>query len=317
MKTLKKTLKWAFRILVVLIIGILIYGTITQSSYNKKLVKEFKPNGKLVDLTSGQLHYKLIGNGEFTFVLEAGLGENMETWSKIQDSLSRIGRIFMYDRAGLGFSKTNSEPRTTKQIAQELNELLNKEKIPGPYIMVGHSIGGAHIRYFANAFPNDIVGLFLIDPSHEKMWDDAPSPSLFEKFLNFSLVNLSWSGIPYYLLPEPPHPTYKTSKSIKAYGKERAAIAESINLFKSANVNLSSLPIYILSATATDGDYKERSLALMKELINHSKSNIKEHKVYDKPHHIHVTDPKIVIADLKEFTNRIFNKTTVAKNEYN
>lgn len=311
MKALKNSLKWIFLIPVILLAGVLIYGTIRQNLYDRNVAKEFNPGGKTAELSLNKVHYKLIGNGNFTFVLEAGLGENIHTWEKIQDSLTQIGKVFMYDRSGLGYSESNSESRTTGQIAIELNELLKTENIPGPYVLVGHSIGGAHIRYYAFRFPKDVIGLFLIDASHEKMKDDISPPTLMERFFNFSAVNLSWSGIPYFMLPNPPHPTYKTSKSIRAYGREMDAIEESIEQFKSSNVDLSELPVYIISATAPDGDQKNRNLRLMEELIVHSNSDIKKHLIYDKPHHIHLTDPEIVIAGLREFTNKIFEESTV------
>ncbi len=87
----------------------------------------------------------------------------------------------------------------------------------------------------------------------------------------------SWSGIPFYLLPNPPHPTYKTAKSIKTYGREISAIDESIIQFKSEKPSISQFPIYIISATAKDGKYKEENLNLMNELIEHSESDIKKH----------------------------------------
>lgn len=312
MKTLKSILKWLFGILFVLIIGLLIYGTISQYIYDRNVAKEFEPTGNFAELSLNKMHYKLIGEGDITFVLETGLGENMHTWNKIQDSLAQMGRVFMYDRSGLGFSEANSEPRTTHQIALELNELLTTEKIPGPYVLVGHSIGGAHIRYFSHLFPQDVLGLFLIDASHEKMKDDLPPPPFMEKFFNYSAVNLSWSGIPYYMLPNPPHPLYKTSKSIKAFGTEIVAIDTSIEQFKNGNVDNSALPIYIISATSQDGDFKNRNLAFMEELISHSNSEIKKHVIYDKPHQIHLTDPEIVIAGLREFTNNLFRVYTLA-----
>ncbi len=317
MKVLKKVIKCTFWILCVLVIGVLIYGTISQKNYDKKVESEFKPTGKIVELSNNKMHYQILGDGNFTFVLETGLGENTETWKKIKDSLAQNGRVFMYDRSGLGFSEPNNEARTTKQIASELHELLTKEKIAGPYILVGHSIGGAHIRYFAHLYPENVAGLFLIDPSHEKMIDNMPTPSIMEKFFNFSAVNMAWSGIPFYLLPNPPHPNYKTSISIKTYGREISAIDDSINQFRSEKPNLAQFPIYIISATAKDGQYKEENLNLMNELIEQSESEIKKHIIEDKPHHIHLTDPEIVLTELREFSSRIFYKTTAANNVYN
>ena len=302
---IKAILKWFLGILALILIGILLFTSISQAIYDNKVAKNYKPTGKLAEVAGNKIHYEMIGDGEVTFVMIAGLGENNDTWKMVKDSMANMGRVFMFDRPGLGFSDRSSKPRTTEQISIELNELMNMENIPGPYILVGHSIGGAHIRYYAHMFPDDVSGLFLIDPSHEKMKDDAPEPSFFFKFFNYSAINLSWSGIPFYLLPSPPHPNYKTSRSIKTYGREIDAIDVSIEQFKASNMDLSALPIYIISATANSGENEEKFMGYMQELIQHSSSEIKKHVIYEKPHHIHVTDPELVLSELREFTNRL------------
>ena len=189
----------------------------------------------------------------------------------------------------------------------KIDELLNKEDITGPYVLVGHSIGGAHIRYYTHLFPEQIDGLFLIDPSHENMKDSLPSETLMQRFDWFAKRKLAWSGIPYYLLPNPPHPTYKTSKSIRAYAEEYYAIDASIAIFKNAAVDHSDIPIHIISATSQDADLAQSDLHFMQLLMEHTKSPIKSHVVFNKPHHIHVTDPQIVIEEFRTFYNRIVN----------
>jgi len=73
-------------------------------------------------------------------------------------------------------------PRTTKRITHELHTLLQNAGIHGPYIMVGHSFGGFTAQYFARYFNNEIVGIVLIDSSHEeqvyqlpKIWQIRPN----------------------------------------------------------------------------------------------------------------------------------------------
>ncbi|GAA4278374.1 hypothetical protein GCM10022259_30990 [Aquimarina mytili] len=289
-----------------LLVSFILYGSIHQYSYDKKVTKEFQPSGQFIDISGNRIHYNFFGEGKYTFVLETGLGENINTWSAIQDSLAQMGKVFMYDRSGLGFSEEGQNPRTTDQIAVELNSVLSKANIPSPYIMIGHSIGGAHIRYFAHKFPSNISGLFLIDPSHEKMKDGLPEPSMIESFFQYSMTDLSWSGIPYFMLPNPPHPTYKITKCIKTFGEETEAIDASIEQFKSANIDLSHLPIYIISASKNDGEVRQKYLDLYQELIDHSNHPVKKLVDYkNSPHHIHITNPDIVLKELSEFVSKI------------
>jgi len=68
---------------------------------------------------------------------------------------------------------------------------------------------------------------------------------------------------------------------------------------RDANIDLSHLPIYIISAS----DKKTETLhkTYLQELIDHSNSDIKKLVEYQKLHYIHITDPDIVINDLKKF----------------
>jgi pimeloyl-ACP methyl ester carboxylesterase len=45
--------------------------------------------------------------------------------------------------------------------------LLRNARISGPYVLVGHSLGGVHMRLFASQFPKDVAGMVLVDSSHE------------------------------------------------------------------------------------------------------------------------------------------------------
>ena len=60
-----------------------------------------------------------------------------------------------------------TEPRTTRAVVDELGRLLRAASVAGPYVLVGHSLGGAYIRGYAARFPQDVVGMVLVDASHE------------------------------------------------------------------------------------------------------------------------------------------------------
>ncbi len=299
----KKIIYNILKFLVSLVIGILIIGSIVQYNYDSNVKANHEPKGQFVELAGTNMHYRSLGSGTYTLVLEAGLGENMLTWSKIEDSLSQISRVFMYDRAGLGYSDFNNTPRTSSQIAKELKQLLNKANIPGPYILVGHSIGGAHLRYFAHLYPENIEGLFLIDPSHEKMVSESSKSNILDSFYLFSLKHLSKTGIPFFIMPNFLHPINKTSKNIKAYGYETESIDDSMAELRNTNIYVSHLPIYIISARHKQE--KTAHSAYLQELVDDSQSDIKKLVEYQKPHYIHITDPDIIINHLKEFLMKL------------
>ena len=123
----------------------------------------------LVDIGGRRLHVSCVGEGSPTVILEAGLGDPATIWSAVQSAAATITRVCSYDRAGLGTSDPDPRPafRTSQFIVEDLNLLLRAAALGGPYILVGHSLGGAHIRLFASRFPKDVAAMVFVDASHE------------------------------------------------------------------------------------------------------------------------------------------------------
>jgi len=105
------------------------------------------------------------GMGGPTVVLDAGLGMASDTWDYIWSDVTAFARAFRYDRAGLGQSDPGPYPRTSSLIVDELHTLLIKAKIPGPYLLAGHSFGGLNMQLYASRYSHEVVGLVLIDSS--------------------------------------------------------------------------------------------------------------------------------------------------------
>jgi pimeloyl-ACP methyl ester carboxylesterase len=74
----------------------------------------------------------------------------------------------------MGWSDTGPQPRTPAQIARELHTLLTNAGIPGPSVLVGHSMGGKNVRMFALQYPNDVAGMVLVDARSEYVDDPTP-----------------------------------------------------------------------------------------------------------------------------------------------
>jgi len=84
----------------------------------------------------------------------------------VQPQIAKFTRVCSYDRAGIGYSDSSSQPRTSKVIAGELHGLLRAAGIAPPYILVGHSMGGYDVRLYASLYRNDVAGMVLVDASH-------------------------------------------------------------------------------------------------------------------------------------------------------
>jgi pimeloyl-ACP methyl ester carboxylesterase len=127
------------------------------------------PPGALVDLGGRRMHVSCVGpsDARITAILEAGGGGFSGHWARVQELLAPRVRSCAYDRAGLGWSEPGPAPRTMKQEAFELHELLVAAKIQGPLVLVGQSIGGLLVRLYAERYDADVAGVVLVDPTHE------------------------------------------------------------------------------------------------------------------------------------------------------
>ena len=138
--------------------------------------RKHPPQGKLVDIGGFHLHLNCIGQGTPTVVMDAGGGAPSITWGLVPSEIAKFTRVCTYDRAGFGWSDPNARnSRTSQQSVDELHSLLTKAGINPPYILVGHSLGGVNMRLYASQYPEDVVGLVLVDSSHEnqvtsEMW---------------------------------------------------------------------------------------------------------------------------------------------------
>jgi pimeloyl-ACP methyl ester carboxylesterase len=127
------------------------------------------PPGVLVDIGGHKLHIHCVGptNAALTVVLESGGGGSSKDWSRVRDLLPSNVRICAYDRAGSGWSEAGPTPRTMRQEVFELHSLLEAAKVPGPFVLVGQSIGGLLVRLYTEQYGSNVVGMVLVDPTHE------------------------------------------------------------------------------------------------------------------------------------------------------
>jgi pimeloyl-ACP methyl ester carboxylesterase len=129
--------------------------------------RRFPPPGQLVNLGGRKVHVRRAGTSGPTVLLEAGLGSCSQDWEPVLPELARFARVIAYDRAGLGWSDAGPAPRTSPVIADELERLLGSLGEPGPFVLVGHSMGSFHVRAFAARRPDQVAAVVLVDACHE------------------------------------------------------------------------------------------------------------------------------------------------------
>jgi pimeloyl-ACP methyl ester carboxylesterase len=141
-------------------------------------VRAYPPPGQMIDVGGYRLHLNCTGTGSPTVVIESGWGDMSASWGWVQPEVAKTMRVCTYDRAGMGWSEVSPEPRTAREFALELHTLLAKANEPGPYVLVGHSLGGYTMQVYAHDYPAEVSGLVLIDSQDLPASDNAtPNPA--------------------------------------------------------------------------------------------------------------------------------------------
>lgn len=119
-----------------------------------------------IDVGGYYLYMESVGAGSPTVIFESGMGCGAESLANLAAEVQHFTRTVLYDRAGLGQSDPAPTPRTSQDVVDDLWRLLQQAQIDGPYLLVGHSFAGYHLRLFAHQHPQVVSGLVLLDASH-------------------------------------------------------------------------------------------------------------------------------------------------------
>ena len=122
----------------------------------------YVPQGQRHDIGGRSLYLDCRGAGSPTVVLEAGSGSDSGTWSAVHDSVASVTRTCAYDRAGRARSDPR-DPHTLRDATRDLRALLHVAGEQPPFVIAGHSLGGAYARIFGATFRDEVVGIVLVD----------------------------------------------------------------------------------------------------------------------------------------------------------
>lgn len=165
-------------------------GLIAQSIATPEVDGHF---AGMVDVGGRMLYFECEGAGSPTVILEAGFRTRADLWSDdliqpdaprtmVLPGVAEFTRVCAYDRPGTATVRDGElltsrsdpapMPRTAEDAVADLHALLEAASIPGPYVLVGHSFGGLFMRLYAATYPEDVVGMVLVDAFSEAMEDE-------------------------------------------------------------------------------------------------------------------------------------------------
>lgn len=197
-------MRWLKRIgigVLAVLTAALLIGAACEGWARHRVATEFPARGVLVDIGGRRLHLDCRGTGTPIVVFESGLDMyGSLSWSAVQDEVARTTRACSYDRAGILWSDRSNGARDGTAIADDLHKALQAAGEKGPYVMVGHSLGGPYLMSFANQFAADVAGVVFVDASHpdqQRRLKEATGQRVEQSTTGPKvLAALAWTGLP-------------------------------------------------------------------------------------------------------------------------
>src|SRR6266404_7683249 len=107
------------------------------------------PLGKLVDVGGYRVHLYCTGAGSPTVVI-VGAGFSFN-WGLVQPEVARFTQVCSYDHSGIGWSESGPKDSCSLRVS-EVHTALKNAGIKGPYLLVGHLLGGLVARLYAGQY---------------------------------------------------------------------------------------------------------------------------------------------------------------------
>lgn len=314
------------------ILGLLLITSLVGTVVRTNLRTRYPPIGQMVDVGDFRMHIACSGSKSPTVIIEAGQGGMGLQYTNIQAALARDTRVCVYDRAGLGWSDMGQKPRSAQAVVDELHTLLNNAGEEGPYVLVGHSLGGLFSLLYANTYPSDVVGLILLDSPHMDRYTRAPQKEIDSlrsigksmPVIYSVMTGITLTGIPALLpiLPVdtssvPPEmvETYsallKSSvRIIQGTSAELSALENYYQQVQSAQItSLGEIPVIAITHTIPGGymNFTPEEVTASEEAWRQFQNELaslsingKVIEANDSGHNIHIDRPDLVLQSIRE-----------------
>jgi len=315
---------------VIVVLVLAVAGFLYENIFEARDRRFNRMPGELVNVNGRKMHIDCTGEGSPTVILDAGLGDTYLSWRKVQPEIAKFARVCSYDRAGLGYSDSSSQPRTSRVIAQELHTLLQAAQIPPPYVLVGHSMGGYDVRLYVSLYRNDVAGLVLVDASHpdqenrfpRELKDMEGSWQREAEFLQYGML----FGIPRLLglCDDDPmqraaecnwHSAKESAAEMKAFPQSAAETA--------ATGSLGNMPLAVLShdpekpsaelptdlAKSTNDTWEK-----MQEELAHLSTRGTQTVAKNSAHYIQLDRPELVVEAVRHVVEQVRQGETAPSN---
>jgi pimeloyl-ACP methyl ester carboxylesterase len=268
------------------------------------------PIGQLVDVGGYRVHVYCTGKGTPTVVIAGAFSFD---WSLVQPKVAKFTRVCSFDPSGTTWSDLYpfaGEAPTCDQRVEELQSLITRTPIEGPYVFVGFSTGALWARLYAIEHPDSIKGMVIVDhaflgssgdPSHRAsprphsytppvLISKAPFATGYEDNPNFSR------------LPERDQELHRWAMSQHPLKPGEAMVNDCVaridHLTGQQVSSLEDLPLIVISTPNGAPGYAE----LQEKLLTLSR-NSKQSIAQNSSHMVLIDRPDIVIQAIREITD--------------
>jgi pimeloyl-ACP methyl ester carboxylesterase len=280
----------------------------------------------LVDIGGRSLYLECHGEGSPTVILVAGYRASGRFWSDdllhpdaprqmVLPAVAETTRVCTYDRPGtvasigeddfVSRSDAIAQPRTSMDVVTELHALLQAAEVPGPYVLAGHSMGGFFARLFAATYPDEVVGLVLVDAYSEQA-ETLMTPEQWEAMGQLSREQGSDTVVPI--------PGYGDLETI-GFGADNAVVREAVAASPLPPMPLAVLahgkPIIVLDETQgfTTAEWEalqQASYENLATLVPQARFTVAS----ESGHDIHQDQPELVIEAIRQVVAGVRNPDT-------
>jgi pimeloyl-ACP methyl ester carboxylesterase len=286
--------------------------------------RKYPPPGRLVDVGGHCMHIRCASTGSPAVVIIPAIGGYSADWMEVQDVLATHTAVCVYDRPGLGWSDPVAAWPSAAGMARDLYGLLEAAGVAPPFVLAGHSMGGLVARMFAHLYPDEVVGLALVDSSHPEQdrrlvpaWmQDHPGGKLAEVALDFAKP-LGLRRIRPGSARDARAAFDLSSRSRRAATKELLAMNAICRQVGRIPGDLGGLPLAVISSSERDprdpyGSQRQRArsrfyegwIQLQRELAALSSDSI--HVVAaNSGHHVQRDDPQLVVSTITGLVRRV------------
>jgi pimeloyl-ACP methyl ester carboxylesterase len=229
--------------------------------------------GQMVDVGGHRLYLWCRGVGSPTVVFENGQDSSWRNW-QWGDIPNQVGsRACVYNRVNIAPSDTVTTRHTGADSVRDLHNLLQLAAVPGPYLLVGHSLGGLLSAMYAGTYPAEIAGIVLVDPT---------PPNWYQVI---------------ELLPEPERAAIVAASEVS---EEKVNFAETLEQAKALIPRIPDVPMLLLSANPPPTWPAEARTAWIRTDQAFAGAVPQgEMRRVDTSHYVHQEDPQLIIDEVR------------------